>query len=135
MREVVAEIDRRRAPGLPPLAEVAGELTHQNEARGAGAKAACTLPNNLDELVPERVGDCKSGHGCGLGLGPGQALLCSANERWWEGCTVSWAGMSAATVVQGLLWKADLFRAAAAWPHILSFVYTAAPPPLRRRGC
>ena len=63
MREIIAEIDRRRPPGLPPLAAVAAELTHQNEARGAGAKQACSMPEDLDALVPERVG---AGAGAGF---------------------------------------------------------------------
>jgi hypothetical protein len=35
VQEIIQEIDRRRAPGLPPLAQVTKPLHKQNEARGA----------------------------------------------------------------------------------------------------
>lgn len=57
MQEIVAEIDRRRSPELPPLRQVTASLTHQNEARGTGAAAAaCTEGADLSGLEPEKVG-------------------------------------------------------------------------------
>ncbi len=57
VQDIIKEINGRRAPELPPLADVTGPLGKQNEARGAGAAAkVCSRDVSLEVLQPEQVG-------------------------------------------------------------------------------
>lgn len=56
VQEIIAEIDRRRPEGLPPLRKVTGQLQQQNEARGPGS---CQQEEqDLEHMEPEKVRVC-----------------------------------------------------------------------------